>query len=46
MLYLRPGVGLVIHDGPTERVDPDTRLSAPIWAAASCSSRRLRWATM
>ena len=26
MLYLRPGVGLVIHDGPTERVDPDTRI--------------------
>ena len=24
--YLRPGVGLVIHDGPTERVDPETRL--------------------
>ena len=25
-VYLRPGVGLVVHDGPAERVDPETRV--------------------
>ena len=24
--YLRPGIGLVVHDGPTERRDPDTQI--------------------
>ncbi len=24
-VYLRPGIGLVVHDGPALRIDPDTR---------------------